>query len=363
MPLVAHSELPTFERLRAAGTEVLGVERALHQDIRELHIGLLNLMPDAALQATERQFMRLVGECNRIVQFYVHPFTVQGLARGPEAAAHVARYYEPFEKLRQEGLDALIISGANPSVSDIEGEPFWDGLVEVMDWARTQVCSTMMSCLATHAALHRYHGIERRRGARKQWGVYAHRVRDFDHPLVADINTRFDTCHSRFYGIDAAAMRAAGLRVLVESEEAGVLLATSPDGLRFVYLQGHPEYDINSLLKEYKREVLRAVAGERDDYPEFPDHYFGPQARALLEAYRGEVARSLANAAPLAPFPEARVQRLVDNTWTDTGKAIFNNWLGLVYQLTDPRRDVPLMPGVDPQDPLGLLGGPSGTRR
>ena len=71
MPLVQHSKLPTFDRLRDTGHEVLSLERATHQDIRELHVGFLNMMPDAALQATERQFIRLVGGCNRIAQFYV----------------------------------------------------------------------------------------------------------------------------------------------------------------------------------------------------------------------------------------------------------------------------------------------------
>ena len=89
MPLVAYNALPTFERLRAEGEDVLSVDRAEHQDIRELHVGLLNMMPDAALLVTEKQFMRLVGACNRITQIYVYPFSVPGLARSKEALAHI----------------------------------------------------------------------------------------------------------------------------------------------------------------------------------------------------------------------------------------------------------------------------------
>ncbi|PKO61322.1 MAG: homoserine O-succinyltransferase, partial [Betaproteobacteria bacterium HGW-Betaproteobacteria-17] len=59
MPLVAHNTLPTFDRLRRDGITVLSPERAAQQEIRELHVGLLNMMPDAALAATERQFYRL----------------------------------------------------------------------------------------------------------------------------------------------------------------------------------------------------------------------------------------------------------------------------------------------------------------
>ena len=135
MPIVAHNALPTFDYLRAQGQQILDPDRALHQDIRELHIGLLNMMPDAALTATERQFFRLVGQSNPIAQFYVHPFTLDALARSDEARDHVARYYEPFERIRAEGLDGLIITGANVTGPDLSQEPFWEPLSEVMTWA------------------------------------------------------------------------------------------------------------------------------------------------------------------------------------------------------------------------------------
>ena len=135
MPLVAHNKLPAFERLRAEGTSVLPPGRAAQQDIRELHIGLLNMMPDAALAATERQFFRLVGESNPIAQFYVHPFTLPELERGPEAQAHIDAYYEPFEKVKEEGLDALIVTGANVIGPELSNQPFWKPLIAVIDWA------------------------------------------------------------------------------------------------------------------------------------------------------------------------------------------------------------------------------------
>jgi hypothetical protein len=98
MPLVSKSGLPTFSRLKQEGATVLTSEEAERQDIRELHIGLLNMMPDAALQATERQFYRLVGESNQIAQFYMHPFTLKELERGEQAKAYIDTYYDSFEK-------------------------------------------------------------------------------------------------------------------------------------------------------------------------------------------------------------------------------------------------------------------------
>ena len=145
MPLVEHSRLPTFSRLREHGHEVLSLDRAVHQDIRELHIGFLNMMPDAALEATERQFIRLVGGCNPIAQFFVYPFSLPGLERSAETLDYIERYYSRFEDLREQGLDALIITGANVANPALDQEAFWDPLVEVVEWAQHNVASMLCS--------------------------------------------------------------------------------------------------------------------------------------------------------------------------------------------------------------------------
>ncbi len=354
MPLVAHSDLPTFERLRQEGETVVPREIALHQDIRELHIGLLNMMPDAALAATERQFFRLVGESNQIAQFYMHPFTLEELPRGPEGQAHVARYYEPFEQIKEQGLDALIITGANVTQPDLSLEPFWKPLIAVIDWAYENVTSTLCSCLATHAVLQFRYGQKRRPLGFKRWGVYPHRVVDRKHPLVNDVNTLFDVPHSRFNQIDREQFERAGLHVLVESEVAGVHLAVSEDLFRLVFFQGHPEYDTISLFKEYKREVMRFVRGERPDYPPMPENYFRLREQAILEEHQERVLTALKRGEPTPELPESLIAARLDNTWHDTAEAVINNWIGKVYQLTSMDRKRPFMEGVDPNDPLGL---------
>ncbi|MCB1866528.1 MAG: homoserine O-succinyltransferase [Chromatiales bacterium] len=356
MSLIAHRPLPTYERLAEEGFEVLSEPEARQQDIRELHIGLLNMMPDAALEATERQFFRLVASCNRIVQFYLHPFSIDGVPRGERGRAHIERYYTPFEQIREQGLDALIISGANVAGSTLPQEPFWPELVRVFDWAREHVTSVLCSCLATHALVEHEFGIARKPLGFKRWGVFEHRVVDRTHPLVNDINTRLDVPHSRFNDISRADFDGCGLHVLIESEVAGAHLAVSADGLRVVYFQGHPEYDSQSLLKEYKREITRWHTGERPDYPPLPENYFDETAQAVLGAYRGVVERSRAAGEPLPTMPETDIVDFLDNTWRDSAKAVVNNWLGKVYQVTDANRHSPFMPGIDPADPLGWHG-------
>lgn len=354
MPLVASSTLPTFEALRHEGETVVPGDIALKQDIRELHIGLLNMMPDAALAATERQFFRLIGQSNQIAQFYIHPFTFKEIKRGPEAEAYVARYYESFETIMEQGLDALIITGAKPPRVDLAREPFWKPLIKVIDWAYENVTSTLCSCLATHAVLQFRYKQRRRPLGFKRWGVYSHRVVDRRHPLVADVNTRFDVPHSRYFDISRRQFETAGLHILVESEVAGVHLAVSSDGFRLVFNQGHPEYDMVSLLKEYKRDVMSFARGPRRDYPPFVENYFSAQARGILEEYQERVVSAKRAARDIPEFPEALIAPGLDNTWHDTAEAVINNWIGKVYQITDIDRQVPFAQGVDRADPLGL---------
>ena len=363
MPLVEHANLPTFARLREQGHLVLSLEQAVHQDIRELHIGFLNMMPDSALRATERQFIRLVGNCNPIAQFFVYPFSLPGIERSEEAQDYIDRYYFRFEQLQNEGLDALIITGANVANPHLEQEPFWEPLIQCVGWAQEHVTSVLCSCLATHALLKHLHGIDRQPLPQKRWGVYSHRISRAAHPLLRDINTRFDAPHSRHNDISKEALERAGLVVLTESNHGEVHLAVSQDRMRVIYFQGHPEYDINSLLKEYKREVLRFAAGELATPPPFPENYFSPAAARIASRFVEQLEHRRAGRRACLPaevamaeteFPEAELESELDNTWGDTAKAIFNNWLGLVYQLTNTDRKKQFMSHVDPDDPLQL---------
>lgn len=358
MPLVAHNKLPTFERLREEGQTILRPGQAARQDIRALHIGILNMMPDAAMEATERQFFRLIGESNPIAQFHVHLFSLPIIERDKEAQKHIDDYYSSFEEIKAMGIDALIVTGANVSQPKLSLEPFWEPLSEVFHWAYENVTSTLCSCLATHASLELLYNQPRYNLGYKRWGVFSHRVKDKDHPLVHGINTRFDVPHSRYNQIDDTQFEAAGLHVLAESAEAGVQMAVSPDGFRTVYFQGHPEYDSVSLLKEYKREVgLFALAlnrGESVDYPPFPLNYFDLHTQAIFNEYKYRLINSINNKIKPPEFPEHLILDRIDNSWRDTAAAILANWMGLVYQVTNMDRDKPFMDGVNLNNPLNL---------
>jgi homoserine O-succinyltransferase/O-acetyltransferase len=350
MPLVAFTPLPTFNRLRQENHDVLSLDKATHQDIRELHVGLLNMMPDASLQATERQFLRLLGDSNQIVQIYVHLFTLPSISRDIKTQVWIDEYYESFNSIKSNGLDALIISGATPYSDDLEKEVFWPELTEVIDWANINVTSTLCACLASHAVIQYCYGVKRKKLESKKWGVYEHRLSKIVHPLTRHINSRFDIPHSRYNQVSSHQLISAQVIPLIQSDQAGFHLAVSPDGFRLVFFQGHPEYDACSLLKEYKREIGCWKNGTRVDYPPFPENYFSNKVKQILNEYRSKLELHQS-----ADWPEAYLMQNVDNTWRDTTLSIFSNWLGLVYQLTNEDIKLAFMSGVDPDDPLASL--------
>jgi len=354
MPLVAHNDLPTFQRLREHGHELLTLEQAQRQDSGELHIGLLNMMPDAALTATEQQFMRLVGRCDLEASLYVYPFSISELNRDAQAEEHIGKYYFEFDDLAEQGLNALIISGANVVAPSIDQEPIWNPLIAVANWAEEHCASTLCSCLASHALIKGSYRIDRQHLPFKQWGVYSHRVVGPDHPLMNGIDAQFDAPHSRWNEITRSQLEHAGLTVLVDSVEAGVHMAVSPDQFRVIYTQGHPEYDANSLLKEYKREIFRFLDGELPAAPPYPENYLSAEAIEVANRYIEETTIALRNQNPLPEFPEKEMEVHVANTWRDTGEAIVSNWLKLVFELANIDRRLQFARGIDPTNPLQL---------
>ena len=328
MPFVCDRELDSWARLRTEGVEVVTPEEATTMELPELRIGFLNMMPDRALRATERQFLRLLSAGADECLIHVLPFTVNGLDREGSALRYTREYYEPFNKIRSTALDGLVLTGANPSNPNLREESFWEEFEEVMIWADASVPTIMCSCLATHAVLNLFHGIERSRCLPgKRWGVYSHERENSDHPLLVDMEFEFDAPRSHVYEMTAKQLESSGLRVLAFSEDADFHIATSSDGFKWIFLQGHPEYDAVSLLKEFNREVQRFVAGTRSDYPEFPFNYLNNSAKYTLNEYRVELIDALANSSELPDFPEILILPYVRNTWKDHGMVLFRNWL------------------------------------
>ncbi|MCB1183664.1 homoserine O-succinyltransferase [bacterium] len=284
-----------------------------------MRLGLLNMMPDPALRVTERQFARL---CGRDGPDDLVLFGVAGVSRGPTVAAHVAERYRDAAAIPTADLDVLVISGTNVGDPHLPGQPFWRGLREVFAHVSATGLPTLFSCLATHAFLLAEHGQERRPVVPKVWGVFPHDLPRPGHPLVAGLDAPVPVPHSRHNHLDAAQFAAAGLTVLLDSPAVGPHLAVAADGRR-LFLQGHPEYEAVSLLKEYKREVGRWQGGERPDFPPLPAGYLDGPATTLLAAH----AAACRAGPPGPPLPEAAVTAGLAAPWAASARRIVGRWL------------------------------------
>jgi homoserine O-succinyltransferase len=282
---------------------------------RRLRVDLVNNMPDSALFSTQRQFVKLLEEGARGHEVTLGLMTMDAVERSAEARAEMASLYRPPAQLRSAPPDAVIFTGAEPKAAELDQEPYWAELTGLFDAARAHTFSTLASCLAAHALVWRRDGVRRRRSPDKWSGLYA--VSSITpHALTRGLRAGA-VPHSRWNGLDEADLVIKGYVVLTRTA-AGVDMFVKDDDHLTVCFQGHPEYDGDTLAREYRRDVGRAVAGGRRPAP--PVNYFDRETEQRLEAHvermlRGEEAPHLPNSALAAPQADwrARTGRLVEN--------------------------------------------------
>jgi homoserine O-succinyltransferase/O-acetyltransferase len=289
-----------------------------------IDIGLVNNMPDAALDATERQFRALLGAAAKDIAVRVTLYSLPEVPRTEFGRRQVSRYSH-LDELWSRRHDGLIVTGTEPVAADLEDEPFWGSLTRVLEWAEEHTYSTILSCLAAHAGILHLDGIARRPLGDKRFGVFEC-VRASDHPLIAGAPGRLQMPHSRWNEIPEEALLACGYRVLTRSDDAGVDAFVKQRKSLFVFFQGHPEYEATTLLLEYRRDIGRFLRRERDGYPPMPHGYFDPEIVEALTALR-ERALIDRREELLAEFPIATAARKVTNNWRSMAESLYHNWL------------------------------------
>jgi homoserine O-succinyltransferase/O-acetyltransferase len=289
-----------------------------------IDIGLINNMPDAALNATERQFLALLRAAAGDIAVHLTLYTLPEVPRTEFGREQVSRYSD-FRDLWNSHHDGLIVTGTEPRAADLKDEPYWDSLTNVLEWAESHTYSTILSCLAAHAGILHIDGIARRPLGDKRFGVFEC-VRVSDHPLTAAAPSRLQMPQSRWNEIPEEALLACGYRVLTRSEDAGVDAFVKQRKSLFVFFQGHPEYDATTLLLEYRRDIGRFLRRERDTYPPMPHGYFDEETVEVLTALR-ERALLDRREELLAEFPTAMAAGKVTNTWRSTAESLYRNWL------------------------------------
>jgi homoserine O-succinyltransferase len=301
-----------------------------------LTIGLVNNMPDAACEATERQFLTLLRAASSDVVVLLKLYAIAAVPRSEATRADLAGRYRDLSELWSAPLDGLIVTGTEPVAADLKDEPYWNALCDLVDWACGNTMSTVWSCLAAHAAVLYADGIARERLAGKLSGVFDCEAAG-DHPLLSGLAPRRRVPHSRLNDLPQAGLLANGYHVLTRSPAAGVdAFAKEQDGgSLFVFLQGHPEYDTDSLLREYRRDVGRFLRGEGATYPQAPQNYFNSAAMFLADDFRtratGERHGDLVGEFPMRPLAAG-----IENTWHAGSVGLYRNW---IRYLKDQKRN------------------------
>ena len=293
-----------------------------------LAIGLLNNMPDAALCATERQFAALLEDAAGGAAIELRLFALPGVRRGHDARAAINARYESALQLADADLDGLIVTGLEPRAADLRDEPYWPALAGVIDWTDATGLPTVWSCLAAHAAVLRLSGVHRRPLAAKLSGVFASEPAS-DDPLLAGVTSPILTPHSRLNGLAEAELVAAGYEILTRSPAAGVDAFVRRGGGPALFLQGHPEYDADTLAREYLRDVGRFLKGQRPTHPRPPTGYFDAETEAVLG---GLAVGSQATPEParLPLYAAALERHATRQTWRASAVGLYRSWLAEV---------------------------------
>jgi len=295
---------------------------------KELTIGLLNNMSDGALDATERQFISLLNAAAKDFHIRVSFYHFPEVSRSKATERHLERCYHSVEALWDTQLDGLIVTGREPLYPSLNDEPYWNSFVRTHDWARDNTHSSVWSCLAAHAAVLYKDGVQREKSQTKHCGVFDC-VRVSDHPMLAHTPATFRLPHSRWNGLAEAELTRSGYQVLTRAEGAGVDCFVKQDPSLFVYFQGHPEYEPETLLLEYRRDVSRYLNGESRVYPSIPRGYFDEETEQRLVKIQHEAAsrtnqETLAHAVSIA----SSVSEL--DGWRRTASTLYRNWLGQI---------------------------------
>ncbi len=297
MPIRTQKNLPAKAVLENENIFVMDEERAISQDIRPLELLILNLMP--LKEDTEIQLLRALS--NTPLQINITFLQTASYVSTHTAASHLNQFYETFDRVRDRRYDGMIITGAPVEHLEFEEVDYWRELVEIMDWTKTNVTSTLHICWGAQAGLYHHFGVRKLWLDEKISGVYRHRVLNRKNPLVRGFDDVFWAPHSRHTESSRSDIRSRReLIVLAESDEVGDLIVMKEDGSQ-IFVLGHLEYDRLTLDSEYRRDLAKGID------PHIPENYYlndDAQVRPLL-------------------------------TWRATSNCLYSNWLNyFVYQMT-----------------------------
>ncbi|NLZ46926.1 MAG: homoserine O-succinyltransferase [Clostridiales bacterium] len=297
MPIIIPDNLPAFSTLEQENIFVIPNNRAYHQDIRALKIGILNLMPNKIV--TETQILRLLS--NTPLHVDIELIQVATHKSKNTSKEHMLTFYKTFNEIRDNKYDGFIITGAPIEHLEFEEVDYWDELCEIMAWTKTNVFSTIHICWGAMAALYYHYGVPKYPLNEKMFGVFPHKINFPNHPLLKGFDDCFYVPHSRYTEILRKDIdKVSRLEILTESSLSGVHIVADINQRQF-FISGHSEYDRYSLGDEYFRDLSKGL---------------------LIQP-------------PFNYFPDDDAEKRPNFLWRCHANLMFSNWLNYcVYQLT-----------------------------
>ena len=297
MPVRIPNSLPAAQVLKDENIFVMTERRARIQEIRPLKIAILNLMPTK--EVTETQLLRLIG--NTPLQVDITLLRTASYQARNVSSAHLDTFYKTFDEVRDSKFDGLIITGAPVEMMEFEEVQYWKELTNIMDWAEEHVFSTLYICWAAQAGMYYRYGVPKYELETKCSGVYRHRLLYKNFPLLRGFDDYFFAPHSRHTTIRRSDVEETeSLKILASSDEAGVYAITTSRG-RQIFITGHPEYDADTLRREYLRDKSQNLPIEK----------------------------------PVNYFPDDDDTRDPLVSWRSHANLLYSNWLNyFVYQTT-----------------------------
>ncbi|MCA0906417.1 homoserine O-succinyltransferase [Ruegeria marisrubri] len=296
MPIKIPSELPAFDVLTKEGVMVMDEDQAMRQDIRPLRIGLLNLMPKKI--QTENQFARLIGATPLQIDLSLIRMTEHRTKN--TAAEHMSEFYRPFQEIKDQKFDGLIITGAPIEHLEFHDVTYWDEISEIFDWTQTNVHSTFGVCWGGMAMINHFHGVKKHMLDAKAFGCFRHRNLDPASPFLRGFSDDCVIPVSRWTEMKQDEIdRAPGLRTLLGSDDVGPCLVEDP-GHRALYIFNHFEYDSDTLKQEYDRDVSNGTPIN----------------------------------VPINYYPDDDPSKTPQNRWRSHAHLLYGNWINEIYQTT-----------------------------
>ena len=297
MPIRINEQMPVVQKLSEENIFVMAEDRAQSQDIRQLKIAVVNIMPEK--EHTELQLLRLLS--NSPLQVEITFIRMDSHEHKNSSDDYLQKFYKSYSEIRHDYFDGMIITGAPVEKLEFAEVDYWNEITDIMEWSKTHVTSAMFICWAAQAGLYYHYGIEKYDFDKKLSGVFRHELLSNDEEIVRGFDDIFYAPHSRHTGVRTEELKKhPELKIMAQSDKAGAFLVLDKQNSR-IFVTGHPEYDPNTLSKEYFRDI------KKDAKTRVPENY----------------------------FPDDDPMQTPRATWRSCANLLFSNWLNYyVYQIT-----------------------------